>query len=136
MQKIFMDTNRIMVLEHAIKHYNKLCSRLSSKYVEQYTQEEILKHKFKMNRLLEHYRGNWCSLKNRPISNKVSEPTAMPVEEAPLKELEPFFTFLSSDEKIIGSEFIREEYCKDSGVLNFIVLRHNKIEPESGLGYA
>ena len=111
-QKIFMDTNRIMVLEHAIKHYNKLCSRLSSKYVEQYRQEEVLNHKFKMNRLLEHNRGNWCCLRNRPLSNKVSDPTAMKVEEAPLEELEPFFTFLDSDKKIIATEFIREEYCK------------------------
>ena len=107
-----MDTNRIMVLEHAIKHYNKLCSRLSSKYVEQYRQEEVLNHKFKMNRLLEHNRGNWCCLRNRPLSNKVSDPTAMKVEEAPLEELEPFFTFLDSDKKIIATEFIREEYCK------------------------
>lgn len=78
--------------------YSQLISKLSKRYIEQYTQTFLLTRKVKQYRILEHNRKNWCSLKNKPLEKSVTEPTAMPVEIAPLEDLKPFFDFLSSNE--------------------------------------
>ncbi len=110
-QKIYLDTNRLKELTHAIIHYNRLCSKLSSYYVKQVTKNELLNARFKKNRLLEHNRNNWCILKNRPVSINILEPKAMPVDQTPLSEFKPFFDFLKSDQPIKSTHFIRDENC-------------------------
>lgn len=42
----------------------------------------------------------WCTLKKKPLSDQVVNPKAMPVDVAPLGELEPFFAFLSGNTNI------------------------------------
>ncbi len=92
-------------LVHAITIYSQVISRLTAKYIEQYTEQFILNNKFKLGRLLEHNRGNFCVLKNKPINLTVLEPTAMPVEISSYEELEEFFKFLDSNGEVIVNDF-------------------------------
>jgi hypothetical protein len=92
--------------------YTKIISKLSKAYVEQYTREFILNNKFKLFRLLEHNRKNWCSLKNKPLSKAITEPTAMDVEVASYEELEPFFKFLDSNSVPIDNNWEKEPCMK------------------------
>lgn len=94
---MYLDTNKASEMANGKVMYTKLVSKLSKYYTSQYTKEFLSNNKFKLFRLLEHDRNNWCALKNKPITTVVSEPTAMPVEIAPLEELEPFFKFLDSN---------------------------------------
>ena len=94
---LYVEKNRVTKFENGKVMYTKLISKLSKKYVEQYTKEFLSNNKFKLFRLLEHDRKNWCALKNKPVGTVVTEPSAMPVEIAPLEELEPFFKFLDSN---------------------------------------
>ncbi len=49
----------------------------------------------------------WCELKKAaPISDRVLNPTAMPVEVAPLAELQPFFDFLRAGTHVARVEHI------------------------------
>jgi len=101
--QMYIKTNRVTKPENGKVMYSKLISRLSKRYVEQYTKDFLANNKYKLFRLLEHDRKNWCSLKNKPVGKVITEPTAMPVEIAPLEELEPFFKFLDSDAKPIDN---------------------------------
>ncbi len=95
--QMYVETGKVTKFENGKVMYSKLISKLTKRYVEQYTQNFLATNKYKLFRLLEHDRKNWCSLKNKPLSSVVTEPTAMPVEIAPLEELEPFFNFLDSN---------------------------------------
>jgi Ran GTPase-activating protein (RanGAP) involved in mRNA processing and transport len=94
---MYVEPKRVTEFENGKVMYTKLISRLSKKYVEQYTKEFLSNNKYKLFRLLEHDRKNWDYLKNKPLASVVTNPTAMPVEVAPLEELEPFFKFLDSN---------------------------------------
>ncbi len=96
---------RALNLVHAITIYSQVISRLTAKYIEQYTEQFILNNKFKIGRILEHNRGNFCVLKNKPLNTTVLEPTAMPVKISPLEELEEFFKFLDSNGEVIVNDF-------------------------------
>lgn len=98
-------------IEDARILYSQLVSKLSKKYIEQYTYTFLLTRKVKQYRVLEHNRKNWCALKNKPLEKQVTEPSAMPVEIAPLEELEPFFMFLNSDQKPIDNHFSNKDTC-------------------------
>jgi len=93
-------------------NYTKLISKLSKAYVDQYTKEFISKNKFKLFRLLDHNKENWCLLKNKPLSKAITEPTAMEVEIAPYEELEPFFNFLNSNSVPIDNDWEKEPCMK------------------------
>jgi hypothetical protein len=88
--------------------YTKLISKLSKVYVDQYSKNFFLNNKFKLFRLLEHNRKNWCSLKNKPLSKAITEPTAMDVEVASYEDLEPFFKFLDSNSVPIDNNWDKE----------------------------
>lgn len=90
---------------HAITIYSQVISRLRVKFIEQYTEQFILNNKFNLGRILEHNRGNFCVLKNKPINSTVLEPSAMPVEISPYEELEEFFKFLDSNGEVIVNDF-------------------------------
>ncbi len=96
---------RAVNLVHAITIYSQVISRLTAKYIEQYTEQYILSNKFKLGRILEHNRGNFCLLKNKPINSSVLEPTAMPVEISSYEELEEFFKFLDSNGEVVVNDF-------------------------------
>lgn len=91
-------------LTHAITIYSQVISKLTNKYIENYTEQYIMNNKLKLNRMLEHNRGNFCLLKNKPLSNAVLEPTAMPVNISPFNELEEFFNFLDSNGEVVVNE--------------------------------
>ncbi len=101
-------------LIHAISIYSQVISKLSAQYVKQYTEDFILNNKFKLARILEHDRGNFCLLKNRPIGDAVNEPTAMPVDVSPFEELEEFFKFLDSNGEVVVNNF-GEDPCMEFG---------------------
>lgn len=101
-------------LVHAISIYSQVISKLSAQYVKQYTEDFILNNKFKLARILEHDRGNFCLLKNRPIGDAVTEPTAMPVEISAFEELEEFFKFLDSNGEVVVNNF-GEDPCMEFG---------------------
>ena len=94
---MFIDTGKTSELLNGKVMYTKLISKLSKHYVSVYTKQFLINNKFKLFRLLEHNKDNWIALKNKPISTVISEPVAMPVEIAPIEELEPFFKFLNSN---------------------------------------
>ncbi len=48
------------------------------------------------------------AVKNKPLGTVVTEPIAMPVEVAPLEELEPFFKFLNSNNTPIDNNWNHE----------------------------
>lgn len=60
--KLYLEKNRTNKLENAKIMYTKLISKLSKKYVEQYTYDFITNNKYKLFRLLEHNKNNWCVL--------------------------------------------------------------------------
>lgn len=105
-EKLYLNTEkpRAQNLTHAITIYSQVLSKLTNKYIENYTEDYIMNNKFKLGRLLEHNRGNFCLLKNKPIGNSVLEPTAMPVQVSPLEELEEFFKFLDSNGQVVINE--------------------------------
>ncbi len=88
--------------------YQRLITRLSKTFVEQVEREETLKSQFREVRQTQQ-RKYFCELKNRPLSNFITEPTPMPVEVSPLEELLPFFEHLSSNCEVVipQMEFIR-----------------------------
>lgn len=96
-QQMYLDTNRMKELLHALVHYSRLISRLSKAFVDERIKEEVLKAEHKTVRLLEHQRKGWCELKKREIAIPIGKPTAMKVDVAPLAELADFFSHLSSD---------------------------------------
>ena len=85
--------------------FNKILATLSSYY---HKREE---EKFNIDFIYKQARSNtdkWCSLSNRPLSKRITEPMAMPVQEAPLEELKDFFNFLSSGGKIEPNFYDRD----------------------------
>jgi Ran GTPase-activating protein (RanGAP) involved in mRNA processing and transport len=96
---------RAVSMVHAITIYSQVISRLTTKYIKQYTEIFILNNKFKLGRILEHNRGNFCLLKNKPLNSTVLEPTAMPVKISEYEELEEFFKFLDSNGEVIVNEY-------------------------------
>lgn len=96
--------------------YQKCLSTLNKKFKEQEFAKIVEKEKFKMARLSEH-KNLWCTLKKRPLSKVVTQPTAMPVVVSGEDELKSFFNFLKNDfdinEMVEGndSKWIQEEKC-------------------------
>jgi hypothetical protein len=70
--------------------YQQLLSKLREAYRTQLKNHLEEKEQFKIVRL-SGYRSNFCTLKKKPISTKITAPEPMPVEIAPLSDLEPFF---------------------------------------------
>jgi Ran GTPase-activating protein (RanGAP) involved in mRNA processing and transport len=101
---MYVKPKRVSEFSNGKVMYTKLISRLSKKYVEQYTKEFLSNNKYKLFRLLEHDRKNWDYLKNKPLTTVVTNPSAMPVEVSPLEELEPFFKFLDSNAVPINND--------------------------------
>lgn len=73
--------------------YQKCLSTLTSKFKYQEFVKLLEKEQFRFARLTEH-KELWESLKTRPISKQILEPTAMPVEIAKEETLDDFFNFL------------------------------------------
>jgi Ran GTPase-activating protein (RanGAP) involved in mRNA processing and transport len=89
--------------------FNKCLSVLSTYYRKLELEEFNKKTAFRQSRNNGN-KGLWCSLKNRPISDRVVNPTAMEVSVAPIEELQPFFDHLSSN-KLIEQNFFDKD-CK------------------------
>ena len=109
---LYLNTGILEILNDGKIRYSKLISKLSKKYVEQYTKIYLSNNKYKLFRLLEHDKKNWELLKNKPLTNVITEPQAMPVDIASLDELEPFFKFLNSNSIPIDNNFENEKCMK------------------------
>jgi len=106
-KKHFIDSGRIKEQMHANIHWQRLVASLSKKFVEEKQKEATIKAEFKTNRILEHQRKNWCSLRKREITKAIGKPEAMPVDIAPKEELLDFFTHLSNDQSFEFQQFTR-----------------------------
>lgn len=103
-QLMYVGTKRASSFENGKIRYTQLISRLSKKYISQYTKNFLDSNKYKLFRLIEHDKKNWDLLKSKPLSQVITNPTAMPVEVAPLEELEPFFKYLDSNAQPIEND--------------------------------
>jgi len=101
--KLFpIDTNEEKTLEVRKKHcyiqYSKVRAQLRHIFITRL--EEIdrkeQEEKDKKKQLM-FQRKNFCTLKNRPLSTKITQPEAMPVDIADIKELEPFFEYMKKN---------------------------------------
>ena len=61
-QVMFQETGRIPVELHAKIHWQRLISKLSRAYMDHAEKQATIAAEFKVNRLLEHQRKNWCEL--------------------------------------------------------------------------
>lgn len=102
--RMYLNTKMVDEFEEGKIKYTKLISRLTKAYIYQYTRAFLSNNKYKLFRLLEHDKNNWVYFKNKPVGSVITEPTAMPVEVAPLEELEPFFKFLDSNAQPIDND--------------------------------
>ena len=94
--------------------YQKLISNLSKVFKEQIEREYTLTGKFK-NILKDSQRKYFCELKNKPVSNIILNPTAMPVEISSIEDLNPFFDHLKSNQPIEDTKinFLRGIHYND-----------------------
>jgi len=104
--------------------YGKLLSKLRAAYRQQVKQQAAIeqienakKDKFRAARKFGQ-RHIFESLLDEPVSEQILNPTAMPVETAPLNELTPFFTHLkqgkAADRECV--EFTRGAYYNDGRI--------------------
>ena len=87
--------------------FNGFLSKVSAYYRKRELEEFNKKTMFRQSR----NNGNknmWCSLKTRPISDRIINPTAMKVDVAPLEELKPFFDYLKSNKPIEPNFFDKD----------------------------
>ena len=78
----------------------KIISKLSHAFVDQLEKKEDEKNAYKKIRGT-HERKNFCELKKKPIHDFVLNPKPMPVDVAPIEELEPFFNHLASNKEVL-----------------------------------
>lgn len=79
--------------------YQRALSTLSNAFKEQIEKEETLKSQYKEVRKT-CQRKYFCELKNRPVDKMITDPVAMPVNVAPIEELQPFFDHLAGNNAI------------------------------------
>lgn len=109
--KIYLYSGKVKEELHAIKHYTKLVSTLSKKYIDNYVKDYINNNKYQLLRLLEHDKRNWEELKKRHFGDVITEPKAMPVEVSEYEELSDFFDYLKSDGPVIENSVVDSEPC-------------------------
>ena len=86
--------------------FNKFLSKLSIYYRKRELDEFNKRTLFRQAR--NGNKGLLCSLKNRPISERVIKPTAMPIGVAPIEEIQPFMDYLRSNKPIIENAFDKD----------------------------
>lgn len=79
--------------------YQKVLSTLSATFKDQLEKEETLKSQYREVRKT-CQRKYFCELKNRPLDKMITDPVPMPVEVAPIDELQPFFDHLSNNTEV------------------------------------
>jgi len=93
--------------------YSKLISLLSLRFKTHI--EKIAREQEELKKVQKYNRKNFCTLKNKPLSKQILEPTPMEVSVAPLSELEPFFDFMKSNKQVDEEyqQFVRGTMFKD-----------------------
>lgn len=86
--------------------YQQLVSKLTKQFKKQLEDEEEKRRNWKDIRKTG-MRKNFCSLKKKPVSHLVTDPVPMPVEVAPLEELEPFFNYLKENKQVVDKDHIQ-----------------------------
>jgi Ran GTPase-activating protein (RanGAP) involved in mRNA processing and transport len=86
--------------------FNKFLSKLTIYYrkreLDDFNQMTLFRQARNVNK------GLLCSLKNRPISERISKPTAMVVNVAPIDELKPLFNHLKSNKPLEHNFFDKD----------------------------
>lgn len=86
--------------------YSQLISNLRKKFKEQLKKEESNVNEFKEIRR-NNQRHLFCSLKKKPLSDSIINPTPMPVDIAPIEELNPFFEYLNKNIPVLDQDYIK-----------------------------
>lgn len=107
------DTNFEVLKKYTYIRYQKLLSTLSRRFKDQIEAAELENRAAKDIRYAAH-RKNFCTLKARPPSDLILNPTPMPVTVPPREELQPFFDYLQSNTSVPRS---------DNGEVNYIELK-------------
>ena len=105
-EKFFVESGKASCLENGIISYSKLISKLSKKYVDEYTHDFLLNNKYKLFKILEHDKNNWLALKERGNNKVITDPIAIPVEISSLEELSDLFEHLKSNQPIIPNNHL------------------------------
>lgn len=83
--------------------YTQLITRLTVQFKKQLEDKEREVNAFKTARKTGQ-RQNFCTLKKKPLSSLITDPIAMPVDVAPLDELQPFFDHMKLNSPVIPNE--------------------------------
>ena len=75
--------------------YQQCLSRLRKAYKDQITKKVEQEHIYQIQRVSN--RRNFCTLKDKKISDRITDPTPMPVDIAPLVDLVPFFNHIKKN---------------------------------------
>lgn len=75
--------------------YQQCLTRLRKAYKDQITKKVEEEHIYQIQRISN--RRNFCTLKDKKISDRITDPTPMPVEVAPLDDLVPFFEHMKKN---------------------------------------
>ena len=86
--------------------YSQLISKLKKKFIAQ-LELKVNYEQVERNNKMSLLRRNFSTLKNRPSTNAVINPTPMPVEVAQLDELADFFSHLKSNIQIVDEEYVQ-----------------------------
>lgn len=103
---------------HSYILYTRSISKLRAKFRSQIEEQEKVRLAYKQVRL-NGQRSNFCTLKKNPPSCLITHPTPMPVEIAPLEDLQPFFQYLEKGVPVVGTdkiEFTRGVHYNDGRI--------------------
>lgn len=103
----------IRAKKQSYTRYSQAVSKLSKQFKEKLEQEE--KERLERKKAPFCVRRNFCTLKKKPTTEAVNEPTPMPVDVAPLEELQPFFDFMKENKPVSDDmkQFTRGTMFKD-----------------------
>lgn len=106
---------------HTNIRYSKLLSSLRAKYNAQelaIKNAEIEKKNYKKNLFMSQKR-EFCTMKNKPMSTSITDPTPMPVLIAEKEDLTDFFNHLASNKPVISDDkvqFVRGVHYNDGRI--------------------
>jgi len=99
--------------------YTQTISKLTSLFTEQLEEAERKEKEWKSAYLTN--RENYEEMKNRPSTEAVTQPSAMPVDVAPLDELQPFLNHMMENVPVVNNEegyveFVRGAHYDDQRI--------------------
>jgi Ran GTPase-activating protein (RanGAP) involved in mRNA processing and transport len=99
---------------HTYIQYSKYVAKLRKQYRKQEIKKEKENKKDNVYKDIRKNgnRKNFCTMKKKPVSNLITNPVPMPVDIAPIKELQPFFDYLKENKQVIIEGDIKDKYIE------------------------